>query len=333
VTETKANGTGSGSDEASARNSGDASENGTIDKKENQEIQMNGFDSDKCVENVVPSELSQGAPKAESGASTGEENKSEEPPAKRLKMTTFSGAESAIVNNEHELPPPPPLIPAPFVSMPPPESSLIKVMFTAISPDKIDHLEQIVQRLGGRLVTNPSECTHLVTERIARTQKFMCAFNAVAHILTPNWVLESGKQNKFMPEASHGLLDLKGESMFGFSLSQSLEKRNMREAPLFSQMIFFVTKGCVPSPKVIKSVVESAGGAAVLDRMPSRKQLTTLKKSGREFFVLASENDLHLCGKFFDREVPVLSPEFVFTSILKQDLRVDSFAFKKSLEL
>ena len=45
---------------------------------------------------------------------------------------------------------------------------------------------------------NWAECTHLVTDRIRRTVKFLCALSAGKHIVDVRWILASKKEGLFV---------------------------------------------------------------------------------------------------------------------------------------
>jgi PAX-interacting protein 1 len=175
----------------------------------------------------------------------------------------------------------------------------IKVMFTAINSNR-DNLKSIVQNLGGRVTNIYSECTHLITDRIARTVKFMCAFSSCKFIVTSDWILESAKQNRFANELQFILNDTEGEKYFNFNLQNSLEKRNPE---LFKGIVFYITHGCIPSPSLLKEMIESVGGNAVTTKRPTKRQLAKMRENNLKFMVITSDNDLHMCDVFFSRNV------------------------------
>lgn len=179
------------------------------------------------------------------------------------------------------------------------EAKKVKVVFTSLKGNNKQELRSIVLSLGGRL-TNTTDCTHLVTDKIARTLKFMCAFSSCKYVVTSDWVLESAKLNQFADEKDYLLNDTAGEKTFGFSLRHSLSIKNPQ---LLKGYVFYITNGCIPSPKVIKEIVESAGGRAVTTGRPTRRQLQTLQENGLKFCVISCDNDQHMCDIFFQRKI------------------------------
>ncbi|NXI35779.1 MDC1 protein, partial [Galbula dea] len=61
-----------------------------------------------------------------------------------------------------------------------------KVLFTGVvaSPG----LEKTLRTLGGSLATSVFDCSHLVTDRVRRTVKFLCALARGIPIVTPQWL-------------------------------------------------------------------------------------------------------------------------------------------------
>ncbi|KAI1293705.1 PAX-interacting protein 1 [Halotydeus destructor] len=268
-----------------------------------------------------------------------------DPPAKRLKSSAFmspdiipnkAGDDSSSnlltpPTSQMSLPPPPPLTLAPHVTLN--DAIGIKVLFTHIAKDEVGRLEAIVKRLGGKITQNPVECSHLVVDSIARTEKFLRAFSHASHIVTPAWLEECSSCNRFVPEAKFIISDVKGEAIFGFKLKESLERRNLRdpsERLLFKNFVFYITPDCIPSPRILVKIIESAGGCAVLSRPPTRQQLSSLEASGQKFVVISCPENFHLCTKFHERKIHVVNAEFIFFSILKQEIEYDIFGIARS---
>ncbi|NXV90218.1 MDC1 protein, partial [Calonectris borealis] len=69
-----------------------------------------------------------------------------------------------------------------------PGSTPPKVLFTGVvaSPG----MEVALKTLGGSMATSVFDCTHLVTDRVRRTVKFLCAVARGVPIVTPEWLHE-----------------------------------------------------------------------------------------------------------------------------------------------
>ena len=165
-------------------------------------------------------------------------------------------------------------------------------------------LSDIVSSLGGKVTTVPSECTHLVSSKVERTVKFVCAFNYARFILDPEWLVKSKESGCFLREHDYFLSDPANEQQFGITIGESLERRRQREnRPLFQDMIFFITRSCVPSLKILIQIVRSAGGLAVVKYAPTAQHLEAMKNRNLTFVVISCKNDLHLCNQFYERDI------------------------------
>jgi hypothetical protein len=69
-----------------------------------------------------------------------------------------------------------------------------KIAFTGGQKDDRKPLETMIRKFGGSVVESWSDCTHLVTDKIRRTSKFLCALATGKFIMNPNW-LEACKKN------------------------------------------------------------------------------------------------------------------------------------------
>ena len=82
----------------------------------------------------------------------------------------------------------------------------------------------MVQRLGGVVTDKARECTHMVTTRVTRTVKFLSGISVCDHIVTPEWVEQSGRGAGFVEEAEFALCDRNTEQVFGMDLTTSLAR-------------------------------------------------------------------------------------------------------------
>jgi len=60
--------------------------------------------------------------------------------------------------------------------------------------------------LGGEVADSNQKCTHLVANKVTRTVKFLTAVSVVKHIVTPEWLEESWKSQKFVGESMWRLI-------------------------------------------------------------------------------------------------------------------------------
>ncbi|XP_060681119.1 PAX-interacting protein 1 [Hemiscyllium ocellatum] len=226
---------------------------------------------------------------------------------------------------------PPPVKRARIEDLPPPSKKLPPestpaVLFTGFEPAQVQQYIKKLYVLGGEVAESAQKCTHLVANKVTRTVKFLTAISIVNHIVTPEWLEESFKSQKFIDEQSFVLRDAEAEVLFCFSLEESLKRA--QNAPLFKGKYFYITPGICPSHATMKAIIECAGGK-LLPKQPSYRKIMEHKqnKSLSEIILISCENDLHLCRDYFIRSIDVHNAEFVLTGVLTQTLDYESYKF------
>ncbi|ELW69778.1 PAX-interacting protein 1 [Tupaia chinensis] len=166
--------------------------------------------------------------------------------------------------------------------IPPPTKKLTPeltpfVLFTGFEP------AQKLYILGGEVAESAQKCTHLIASKVTRTVKFLTAISVVKHIVTPEWLEECFKCQKFIEgafvfadEQNYTLRDAEAEVLFSFSLEESLKRAHV--SPLFKAKYFYITPGICPSLSTMKAIVECAGGK-VLAKQPSFRKLLEHRQS------------------------------------------------------
>ncbi|NXJ72168.1 MDC1 protein, partial [Rostratula benghalensis] len=98
-----------------------------------------------------------------------------------------------------------------------------KVLFTGVvaSPD----MEVALETLGGSMATSVFDCTHLVTDRVRRTVKFLCAVARGVPIVIPEWLHKvpwgqgkgtSGTGRRVFGDGNLGVKGVLGDITWGF---------------------------------------------------------------------------------------------------------------------
>ena len=93
----------------------------------------------------------------------------------------------------------------------------------------------MIERLGGVVCNDPSQCSHLIAEKIVRTPNFLTAINYCSYITSAEWVVESAKSGHFVGKSSGQTIDNRENG--GFSLIH--KSRYIH--------IYKFIYGCVPS--------------------------------------------------------------------------------------
>jgi hypothetical protein len=180
--------------------------------------------------------------------------------------------------------------------------------------------------LGARTATTIKKCTHLITKSVLRTEKFLSAITCgtVTYIVTLDWVRDSVKQGKLLPEKDYLLNDEAAEALYDFTLAESL--RRSKERNLLQGIFVYITskQPNAVGVDVLGRLVTLAGGK-VLPNL-STKRLSELKD---RILIISSEDDKDIWTplktymlQHHHKELDVYSAEFLLRSLLKQELAV-----------
>ncbi|CAE1237199.1 MDC1 [Acanthosepion pharaonis] len=186
-----------------------------------------------------------------------------------------------------------------------------KVMFTGVTDDK---LQKIVTDLGGSVVTGFDSCTHLVTDKIRRTVKFLCCLARGIPIVSPSWLANCKTAKMFTDHTTHLVSDSNTEKQYKFSLKNSLQ--HARTGPLLENYKIHVTKSVKPNVDQMKEIMDSCK-AQFLKRMPSEEAENTI--------VISCEEDRTLCQPALDAGIPIVNAEFILTGILQYSISVSKY--------
>ncbi|XP_068690572.1 enolase-phosphatase E1-like isoform X1 [Montipora foliosa] len=170
--------------------------------------------------------------------------------------------------------------------------------------------EKVVTSLGGQLVNDVHSCTHLVTDKVRRTVKFLCGLSRGVIIVQPSW-LEACKKAKSFVDASPFLVkDRDAEEQFKFDLQRSHEAA-CRQGLLEGYKVH-VTRKVKPEPSQMKDIIQSAKGK-VLSSIPQSIE-------DNRVFVISCNEDKSVWKKPLEARIPVVSAEILLTGILRQEL-------------
>ncbi|XP_008293823.1 mediator of DNA damage checkpoint protein 1 isoform X2 [Stegastes partitus] len=181
-----------------------------------------------------------------------------------------------------------------------------KVLFTGV----VDEAgERVLARLGGSMAKGVADMNCLVTDKVRRTVKFLCAVAKGVPIVTTEWLEKSGKAGSFLSPNAFVVKDPEQEKKFSFCLQESL--RIASSQPLLQGYDIHVTKSVKPEPAQMKDIISSSG-ANFLPKMPTTNKPQTV--------VISCEEDRSLCRPAVSASLPVVSAEFILTGILQQKL-------------
>lgn len=157
----------------------------------------------------------------------------------------------------------------------------------------------------------------MVTDRVRRTVKFLCALAQSIPIVSVDWLLASEKAKRFVELEDYILKDSEAEVKFGFELERSLEKAKNHK--LLDGYTVVLTRSVVPRRPELKSIIASCGGKPVFQQTLPWPQKAV---------VISCKEDLPNAKKLLvkaRKSVTLQSPEFILTGILRQELDFTEF--------
>lgn len=212
-----------------------------------------------------------------------------------------------------------------------------RIVFTGVSGAVMIKMKEIVSRLGG-VEVDARECTHLVTSKLTRTIKFLCAISVAKHMVTTSWIYKSGEVGYFIDEAEFMLTDAHAEATYGFSISTSL--REAQNKKLLQGLTFFCTPQVIPSLESLKEIIGCAGGELIslhaLQMMDVRHKTLKagLKLFKKPLIVLTCTDDLD-CEEllvFEEAGIGIYNTEFVMTGVVRQRLEYETNRMKPTIK-
>ncbi|ORZ34700.1 hypothetical protein BCR44DRAFT_33522 [Catenaria anguillulae PL171] len=197
------------------------------------------------------------------------------------------------------------------------------VLFTGGSKAAHDADRALVAKLGGETTDQWQDANVLIVDKVRRTVKFLCSLASGIDIVSPAWLAASKKAKRLMPTDGHALVDREMEAKFGFSLSQSMERRGaMMEHGdrVFSGLRFFVCSGTVPALHDMKEIIAAAGGSLVHSIPGTRAKSQDAAEQGLVAIAGDGVADADQRKRLADLGYALHSAEFVLSGVLKQEL-------------
>ena len=189
-------------------------------------------------------------------------------------------------------------------------SGKVCVLFTGVE-DK--ESERVIASLGGKMADNVYECSHLVTDKMRRTMKFLCCVARGCHIVNFKWIEKCNQQKKFVDSSSFTLKDKAFEKQHNFNLVKSIGKARANPGVLTGYQCM-LSKGVKPNQEQLCDIIKCAGGS-VLASLPDTPEEGVV--------VISTEEDMPDLADAQDKGFPIYTTEFVFSGILKQELSVE----------
>lgn len=188
---------------------------------------------------------------------------------------------------------------------------------------KKTRLTEVVKMLGGFVTSEGNSCTHVITGKARRTMNFCIALCSGAWIVSPNWLKESFKQEKFVGEAEYVLEDEEYKMTYKSGLREAVMRAKERPCLLFSGYTFCLTKYIQPSVVVLSPIIKSSGGKII-------SKLDDLDEPSTTIF-LACEEDMELALDAAKRGIKTFSSDWFMSSVMRQELDLEAPQFTESL--
>ncbi|XP_050402858.1 mediator of DNA damage checkpoint protein 1 [Patella vulgata] len=186
-----------------------------------------------------------------------------------------------------------------------------RVMFTGVVDEQG---EKTVKELGGTLADSIQECSHLVTDKIRRTVKFLGGLCLGVQIVSPQWLEQCKTAGMFLDSSKYIVSDKTTEKQYKFLLHQSLDIASTH--PMLQGYKIHVTKSVKPGPDTMKEILECAG-AEYIKTLPKKKE--------GNIIVISCDEDKKLCQPAVTAGIDVVSSEFILTGVLRQTVEIESF--------
>ncbi|KAI6655346.1 Mediator of DNA damage checkpoint protein 1 [Oopsacas minuta] len=188
------------------------------------------------------------------------------------------------------------------------------IIFTYIIADTYS---KCVADLGGVITDDVYKATHLITDRVRRTIKFLSCLTRGCEIVSINWLLKSKDAGKFLDTNPFIIDDKCSEKKFRFILKDScILARSNR---LFVNYVFYLTPNILPQHREVEKLIYCSGG----------KICNSLQVAKLPIIIISCTKDIPLISKYFGNSLPpniqLFTCEFILSGILRQCADFHSF--------
>ncbi|KAI0033880.1 hypothetical protein K488DRAFT_46775 [Vararia minispora EC-137] len=173
-----------------------------------------------------------------------------------------------------------------------------------------------LQQLGVRTASSVKDCTHLIVNRIARTEKFLCAIAGAPVIVDEFWARECAAQKKILHSDEFRLKDRETEKKFRFRLSEALRRARENEGQLFEDMTFYITQKIPVDMKLLKNVILAHGG-----KFKQQNPTARVLDGKTDHYVISCDEDISIWRPLSEAGYTIYTTELILTSALVQEIR------------
>jgi len=141
--------------------------------------------------------------------------------------------------------------------------------------------------LGGLVVSDISQASHLIASSMRKTLKFVCAINQCRYIVSIDWLIKSKESSNFLDEQEFILQDQHIEQSYHFSLKDTMNQIQSSKSKIFDDIGFYVMDDVQPSSEEMKAMIRSAGGK-ILARFPRLSDFEKGRLKRENWFIISS---------------------------------------------
>ncbi|VVC44565.1 Hypothetical protein CINCED_3A023705 [Cinara cedri] len=173
-------------------------------------------------------------------------------------------------------------------------------------------MKEFVEKTGGSVTDDITQCTVLVSDKIRCTMKILSAIGRGCPIVSANWVKHSYVVRVFEEIEEFITVDKDAERKYNFQLKESLAKA--RANKLLKGYTVLVTPSVKPGPKDMKVIITCAGGNYVVN-WP--------KSMGQKNIIVTCNQDRNQWKAIWNNDkAKIIDSDTLITSIIRQKLIV-----------
>jgi hypothetical protein len=190
-------------------------------------------------------------------------------------------------------------------------SGVITVLFTGIRADP--KYKGSLASLGFRITDNPESFDFLITNRVARTEKFLLAVAKGIPIVSDSWILKCLESGTIVDYHDYLLQD--SEVDLKISLNRAVAK-----SLLHGYRIYF-TPNILPEPNILKRLIVASGGTPepMITGQNLESSIRKMKMNDK-FLLVSSSKDSTFFPRLKKENIPVYTGDFFLNCILRQEV-------------
>ncbi|KAF8336688.1 BRCT domain-containing protein, partial [Amanita rubescens] len=183
-----------------------------------------------------------------------------------------------------------------------------------------DDVSKALVRLGVKMTTHATECTHLIAPRIVRTEKFLCAMASGPFVLSEEWAKRSAAAKKLLPEKNYLLRDEAGEEKFSLKLKDAIERA--KGGKIFAGKTFYVTPKVQTDMQLLKNVIIACGA-----QFSATTPTTRMLSANANRHIISCPEEVSVWRPIAAHH-PIYNQEFILSGALRQLAEWDNHAFR-----